>query len=94
VLAKCSQPNGIEDVGLYRLDDEHAVEPLLDQLLVDVGLRREDPQLLAGAERDQLALAPVRNRRDKRGRVGRGDLVGRFVVRIECDRLLRGGGNF
>ena len=46
-----------------------AVEPLLDRLLVDDGLRGEDAELLAAAEPDQLTLAPVRNSGDERGRV-------------------------
>ena len=50
---------------LQGLDDRHAVDALVDQLLVDVGLSRHDAELVADAKGYELALGPVRDSRDE-----------------------------
>jgi hypothetical protein len=55
----------------YRLDNEHGVDAALDELLVDLGLDREDAQPIALTERDDFPGLSVRNRAHEHRRIVR-----------------------
>jgi hypothetical protein len=61
-----ADPGSVCPSSLQRLDDKHSVEAAFDQLFVDLRLRRHHAQLLTAAERDELSVAPVRNRGHER----------------------------